>query len=122
MKKIDRLGWAAGMSFTGFGVRVGIRANSALILEKVIPCLPPGWRLAEEPNVDLLYSFVGGGAGPPPEIRRFNVIYAGVQRLARTLVLDEALQLLESDIQFRIAESAPRRVFVHAGVVGWRGR
>src|SRR5437660_3577499 len=118
MKKIDRLGWAAGMSFTAFGVRVGIRANSALVLERVLPCLPPGWRPAAESGVDLLYSFVGGGAGPRPEIRRFNVIYAGVQKLARTVVLDEAVQLLESDSQLRIGGAAPRRVFVHAGGVG----
>jgi len=29
---------------------------------------------------------------------------------------------LESDLQRYVAEAAPRRLFVHAGVVGWRGR
>ncbi|HEX8149747.1 MAG TPA: hypothetical protein VF591_21385 [Pyrinomonadaceae bacterium] len=28
----------------------------------------------------------------------------------------------ESDLQLYVAERAPRRVFVHAGVVGWKGR
>ena len=36
--------------------------------------------------------------------------------------LGEVLQLFESHLQHYIAEAAPRRVFVHAGVVGWRGR
>lgn len=30
--------------------------------------------------------------------------------------------ILESHIAIHIADRAPRRVFVHAGVVGWRGR
>jgi hypothetical protein len=36
--------------------------------------------------------------------------------------LDQVFEILESDLQLGIAELAPRRIFVHAGVVGWRGR
>ena len=36
--------------------------------------------------------------------------------------LDQALQTLESDVQLFVAERAPRRTFVHAGVVRWRGK
>ena len=32
------------------------------------------------------------------------------------------LEALERDLQLYVAEQALRRVFVHAGVVGWRGR
>jgi len=31
MDKIDRLGWADGMSFTCYGVRVGVRVNDSAI-------------------------------------------------------------------------------------------
>jgi hypothetical protein len=36
--------------------------------------------------------------------------------------LDKLFGPLESDLQLFVAEAARRRVFVHAGVVGWRGR
>jgi hypothetical protein len=41
MAKIDRLGWADGLSFTSCNVRVGLRANDAAILDQVVR-LPPG--------------------------------------------------------------------------------
>ena len=36
--------------------------------------------------------------------------------------LDEVLEVLESDIRLNVATAARRRVFVHAGAVGWRER
>ena len=36
--------------------------------------------------------------------------------------LDLILDTLESDLQLHVAEQARRRLFVHAGVVGWKGR
>lgn len=32
------------------------------------------------------------------------------------------MEKFESDLQLYVAERAPRRIFVHAGVVGWKGR
>ena len=29
MEKIDRLGWAAGVSFYAYGLRIGVRVSSA---------------------------------------------------------------------------------------------
>ena len=40
----------------------------------------------------------------------------------RTHDLEEALSQLELDLELYIADRAPRRTFVHAGVVGWNGR
>jgi len=31
-------------------------------------------------------------------------------------------EAFETDLQLYVAEMAPRRLFVHAGVVGWRGQ
>jgi hypothetical protein len=50
------------------------------------------------------------------------MLYVGVARLARSLVLDEVLAALETDIAGAVATGARRRVFVHAAVVGWHGR
>src|SRR5262249_52871706 len=121
MEKIDRLGWAAGMAFQSYGVRIGIRVNNPEVLEQLLPYLPLGWKPAS-PAVDHLYSLIAGGESPRPGIRRFHVLYAGAARLARTMELREVFEILESDLQLRVAEFAPRRIFVHAGVVGWRGQ
>lgn len=122
MQKIDRLVWAEGFSFISYGVRIGIRANKPGVLDKFLRSLPPGWKPSSSPVVDLLYSIIAGGEGPRPNIRLFNLIYANALRIVRTPELDAAIDAFESDLQLYVAEMSPRRVFVHAGVVGWRGQ
>ena len=122
MEKIDRLGWAAGICLVAYGVRVGIRVNKPEVVDRIPDLLPPGWKPATSPLVDRLYSLLIGGAGPQPHVRRFNLLYANEVKLARTMDLDEVFNLLESDLQLYVAETARRRLFVHAGVVGWHGQ
>lgn len=122
MAKLDRLGWAAGLTLIAYGVRVGIRVNDPGLLPRVAAHLPPGWRPAPSPRVEYLFSLLAGGSGPRPNVRRFNLLYGNASRLGRSMDLDEIIEALESYLQLYIAETARRRVFVHAGVVGWRGR
>jgi hypothetical protein len=124
MEKIDRLGWAAGISFTSYGVRIGVRANSPEALDLVQEYFPPGWKPSPASIVERLYSFVAGNNGETQSrgVRRFNLLYRDIGRLARTRNLEEALELFESDMQLHVATEAPRRIFVHAGVVGWKGQ
>jgi hypothetical protein len=122
MEKIDRLGWADGICFNSYGVRIGIRVNRPEILDRLESHFPPGWKPARSAVVDRLYSFIIGGVGSKPNTRRFNILYGNVERLIRTLELDPLFDIFESDVQMHVAEGAPRRVFVHAGVVGWQGR
>jgi serine kinase of HPr protein (carbohydrate metabolism regulator) len=121
MKKLDRLVWTAGFSFRAYGVRVGLRANSDEALKLATDYLPPDTKPAASPDVERLYSFVLG-EDHGSKLRRFHMLYANEVQLARTFDLGHVLRSLESDSQFYIAEAAPRRVFVHAGAVGWRGR
>jgi hypothetical protein len=122
MKKLDRLGWAAGISFSAFGVRIGVRLSSVELLDPLIAHLPAGWRPAPSNSVDRLYSLIGGGPGPRPNIRRFHLLFGNAQRLARTANVEEALEALESDLGLYCALMARRRLFVHAGVIGWKDR
>ena len=55
-------------------------------------------------------------------LRHFNLLYADGVRLARTHDAEEALEAFESDLHLNVAAEARGRVFVHAGVVGWKGR
>ena len=122
MEKINRLGWAAGMSFVSYGLRIGIRANKPEVLDRALTHLPPAWKPASSPAVDFLYSLIAGGSGERSKIRRYNLLYAGPARLARTMNLDELFEILDSHLQLYVAERARQRLFVHAGVVGWGGR
>jgi hypothetical protein len=105
-------------------VLVGVRVNNAEALPLVQDYFPPGWKPSSSTIVERLYSFVysGEGEAQPRGVRRFNLLYRDIGRLARTRNLEEALEMFESDLQMYVATEAPRRVFVHAGVVGWKGQ
>src|SRR5439155_1633237 len=77
MDKLDRLGWAAGFSAVAYGVRIGVRATSAAVVDRLAACLPFGSRLVASPVVDHLYSVIVGGPGPRPNVRNFHLLYAG---------------------------------------------
>jgi|SRR6185503_6245648 len=121
MKAIDRLGWVAGISFVSYGRRVGIRVSAASALSALDACLPPLRRRTSSPVVERLYSFVVGGDASG-SVRRFHIVHADANRLARTLDLRVACDSLENDLRLYLAEQSRGRVFLHAGVVGWRGR
>lgn len=122
MKKVDRLGWAVGFSLKSYGLRIGIRSNDPAALDRVCQHLPREWESASLPVVDRLYSILIGGAGARAKVRRFNLLYGDHVRLARSLDLDNLFETFESSLRIFVAEYAKHRVFVHAGVVGWKGK
>jgi hypothetical protein len=122
MDKIDRLGWADGMSFTSYGVRVGLRVNDSAVLPEVIARLPPGSKPASFAIVDHLYSIIGSQPKPDARVRRLSLAYWNLSQIARARDFKSVLDAFESHVQLTVAEFAPRRVFVHAGVVGWKDR
>lgn len=122
MEKLDRLGWTDGFSFISYGVRIGVRTNDPELLCRIPEYLPPEWRPAKSPLVERLYSLKVAGKSSKPGLRRYNLLYGDLMRISRSLDLEEVLRRFETDLQMHIAEFAARRVFVHAGVVGWRGR
>lgn len=122
MAKLDRIPWAAGLSFVAYGVSVGVRVNHPHALERLPRYLPPGWGPAPSATVDLLYSLILGSDGLEAEDRSANLLFAGATRLARTMDGDGLFDALESSLKLAVAEHARGRLFVHAGVVGWRGR
>ncbi|MGB9180732.1 MAG: hypothetical protein WCB68_15985 [Pyrinomonadaceae bacterium] len=122
MLKLDRLVWMDGITFTAYGVRVGIRVNDPAYIAQLRRYLPPGSKPARSDIVDRLFSVIVGGEGTTHGVRRFNLLYENHVQIARTLELKEVFDSLESTMRLYIAEWAKRRVFVHAGVVGWHGR
>jgi hypothetical protein len=122
MEKLDRLGWVAGISFRAYGLRIGIRANNDEVLEQVEGRLPSSWKPVKSPVVDSLYSIVAPRATGRSNVKRFNLLYRGIERLARTTDLDEMLNEIEINMHAYVASATRQRMFLHAGVVGWRGQ
>jgi hypothetical protein len=122
MAKLDRLVWADGISFTAFGVRVGVRVNNKATLKALETRLPPGSKPSAVRTTDHLYSMTGFANGSEGRVTRFNLGYWNLFRFARTRSFDDLLEQFESHLQLTVAEYAPSRVFVHAGVVEWNGK
>ena len=111
-----RAACGAGFVVNTYGVRIAVRANEPGVLRRIPDHLPPGWRPVSTQLVDRLYSFV------VPRRCGVHTLYGDTAAVARLRTLDDLLDSFESDLQLYVAERAPRRVFVHAGVVGWRGQ
>jgi hypothetical protein len=121
MDKINRLSWEATETFVAHGVRIGVRVQRGDVptLEGL---LPPGTERRRLRTVDRLYSIVGGRQPARRGVRAFTLLYGDSDLLARTVDPTEIVTALTDDLQLRVGELTPRRIFVHAGVVGWRGR
>ncbi len=121
MARLDRLVWAAGTSFTAFGLRVGVRVSSPELLETVLAQIPTDWRLARSPVVERLYSYIAGSAKFRANVRPFHFLYGNTQRLVRADDPGTLLEVFEADLSFYLAQATRQYLFVHAGVVGWKG-
>src|SRR5262249_10896677 len=105
-----------------YGVKIGIRANKREWLTRVLHHLPSEYEVVSTPTVDRMYSLIIGGPARRSGVRRLNLLYGDHQRLARSANVDEVFDRVESDLRLFVAELARNRIFVHAGVVGWKGK
>ncbi|MEP6569146.1 MAG: hypothetical protein ABJC10_05170 [Acidobacteriota bacterium] len=121
MAQVDRLGWNVGFALKSYGVRIGIRSNDPAALASACEHLPSEWESLASPVVDRIYS-IRIGAKARSNGRQLNVLYGDDVRLARSSDLGGVFETLESDLRLFVAELATHRVFVHAGVVGWKGQ
>jgi hypothetical protein len=110
------------LTFQSYGVRLAVEVDDPCTIQLIREHLPFGWEPAPDGDVARCYSLrtETGTAetGPPNSI----VLRRDGTELLRIDNLSEALELLESLLQTDVAEMARARVFVHAGVVGWKGR
>src|SRR5438309_3618046 len=108
----------AEIAFISFGVRLRVRAGDAGILESLLPMLPPGLEPTESECSATTFSVereraLSGEAG--------YTLYLDDRDIARAASAARIVRLAESNIRRHVAEFAVDRIFVHAGVVGWRG-
>ncbi len=122
MANLEKVGWPAGMAFTAHGVRVGVRATDPSVMDEIEARLPTGWKRRLNPSVDHLASLVVGDREKRGPVRKLHVVYSGAIRAFRSTQLPEAMNFLEHHLEEFVAQMAPDRIFVHAGVVAWKGR
>ena len=101
---------------------IGFRSTRARALDEIDPYLPPDAAPIRPRIVDRLYSIVAPLNQPGSRTRRYQLIYSDAFQVARTLNLADAFERMAADISLGTAMMAPKRTFVHAGVVAWRGR
>jgi len=99
-----------------------ITANDPTLLARLPEHFPPGWRPSNSAAVDELFSIFADVRLPGGRQRPRNLLYRGPDLIASAPDIDQTLSHLESWLRLTVAAKARRRVFVHAGVVGWRGR
>ena len=122
MAKLDHLGWVDGFTFSSYGISFGIRANDPRAIELARECLPPEWKPGKSPRVERLYSIILGGPSANPNVRKFNLLYNDHTRATRSRDEQTVFDDLERDLSNLIAVGARRRLFIHAGVVAWKGK
>jgi hypothetical protein len=106
--------WVAGRSILSYGVRVGIRTNEPEALDRFSDYFPPLWKPASASIVERLFSLRVG--------KRKHVLFEDQEEAAKSRSLKSLLETFETRLKMYVAEMARRRVFVHAGAVGWQGR
>ncbi len=122
MEKLDRLGWAAGIAFDCYGLRLGVRIDDPQLLPRIVELLPWGWRPADRLDVEHLFSFRFGRRDGRRYGRAFHLGYSDAERVVRSDDLKAALHAFENHLHLLVAEMSRTHVFVHAGAVAQKGR
>jgi len=118
LQRIERLPWKVGAAFDLHGAKVGVRVSDPAVWPRVLAVLPPGTRvLRSVTKVDHIVSWLVG-TGPRARRRRRHALFANGRLLARTGERRVALETLERHLERAVAEMSPRRLCIHAGVVG----
>lgn len=121
---LDAMRWHTGYVVTGYGVRIGVRVNRAALARQLQQRVTPGTRIAANPSggpVSRIVSFVDGGSRSSADTPRYNVHANGglVSRADDVTIIHDAY---DTQLRVAFAEFSTRKLFIHAGVVGWRGR
>jgi hypothetical protein len=115
-----RYRWQLQQRFTAHGAQIVLRTNRASAMPRLLTRLPIGSELVTDdvPSPpDRLCSIVF-----PREDADTAVLICNGKRTAVCSGEAELLDAFERDAAYRVAETARDRVFIHCGVVSWRGR
>ncbi len=105
--------------FAAHGVRVAVTSDSAETFDAARPFLPPLRTPLEEGRVHRAFHLSSAAcAGGKTEFS----LRAGRRVVASSVWLARVLRALEWEVSLFVAQRARDRIFVHAGVVEWKGK
>jgi hypothetical protein len=112
--------WQALECATAYGAEVVVRTNRAEAMPALLARLPCGSRLiadGEASHPKCVFSVVFSPNGDETFVLNRNG-----RRVALCRREEHLLDLFESQVALSVAKSATKYIFVHCGVVGWRGK
>ena len=102
-------------------MRIGLKVSAEGVLDRFERALPWGWKPVARPVVDYLFRVTVAGVGEDSR-RKHHLLSDNVSLVESTPDFDLLVDRLERELSLTVAELSPLRIFVHAGVVEWRGR
>jgi len=98
------------------GLRIGFEANPAELLARLSSVFAPGSIPTDFAKLDFAYSL-----SLEPQGHSYAA-YFGSVALVKTTSLEIALSSIATSVQHTVAKHSRRHLFLHAGVIGWRGK
>ncbi len=108
------------IAFEAFGARIGIRTAES-VASDLRPRLPPRARPITTEDYHTVYAVKTMSRRSSSDHTRYQLTRDGVA-IGSFRSLSDVCRELESDMHFRVALAARDFLFVHAGVVQWKGR
>lgn len=110
------------LAFVHFGARIRIDVDDPCLLQPLRQTLPWHSKIGTGAEADVCFGIVSGTSGRRNRNHRaYNLFRDGTQLLSEGS-LACLTGLLASELHFQVAQHARNVLFVHAGVVGWKGR
>jgi hypothetical protein len=122
MGNLEKLCWIDAFAVTGYGVRIGVRVNDAVMIERLRSRLPPGAKISPMGTVDRMLSVIQAPHSERRGVKNYHLVYADHVLVGRSHRLDTVLDNYDSHLRVAMAELSRRKLFVHAGVVAWKER
>lgn len=108
-------------TISAFGARIGIHLNDETLTEWLGGCVPDRMTFDSSRDVDASISVTASSRNPARK-EQFAFVCGDGYNAAGSQNLEELAADFESQLRFLIAKFARDAAFVHAGVVGWKGR
>ncbi len=114
---MNNITYPGRINFEAYGVTIGVRVTDVNAIEEIKKILPFNSRpLGADAETEYTFSLVWGEDGT-----REDVLYREDEEVARRIDPVRLIALLDTCIRMTIGEFAPHHIFIHAGVVGWKG-
>jgi len=112
-------GWVARGKYSAFGVSWALQSDDKSAFHLLLDRMPPGVVPTTSRASARTYALRSLSATPLEASPSF-VLLADGRPLLRSLDVSDIADAFEQDLKWLVAERSPRRIFLRAGVVGWR--